>query len=84
MDWRNSYMIMMQLDELHGPVGINKGCLQKAHPQTHHKNPTYFPHITVKAARKYIDSPNSGWESAQDLRKFIASEEAEIDSHFTT
>ena len=72
----------MQLDTQRELVGINKGCLQKPHPQTHHKNPAYFPHMRITAAKKYKESANSGWESVEDLREFMASEEAKIDRKF--
>ena len=61
---------------------LNRGCLQRPHTQTHHKNPAYFPHIRITAAKKYIDSVNTGWESADNLRKFMAEEEAEISKRF--
>ena len=73
---------------------VNRGCLQKPHAQTHSNKPGYFPHMRITAAERdrnnedgYYDAEgnyHAYYEGARSLRRFIASEEAEIDSHFTT
>ena len=46
---------------------INKGCLQKLHLQTHHKNPCYRPHVQIR-------DPYT--------KNFILAEEHKIDNRY--
>ena len=57
---------------------VNKGCLQKPKRQTAGRNPIYFPHLIIRAAKRNQADPDSYYESAAKLRQYMAKEEQAI------